>query len=367
MSAALPAPTSRYKYQVWQDSRLGRQKMVRDGLETVLTLVPVNRMFEVFPAYDKLICWEDEIHGGTGPTLAGPPAAASPTTARADAEQQQQQQQAAEAERWSGEDMAASRPLAQQRRRLRGSEVDEDENEQQLQGGPYLFDYEKKPVKLLAFVSMGGRGVRRVLLASFPVGCGGHGCRGLACAWCQLLPNAHHLHTWLPHCHACALPPALPSQSGCTAQHAITAARPPSTRPSLPPCLGPWQVLPDLSEERWQYAGTEIFKETGETARVWEWDLTGRLGDVCHSCMGHLPLGWLDADGTTTAWENSKPKLLKLCQKVHGCPMCTASAEGGASEMKYRFYATRDGVPLRLWMMGTNLYSGGDRLQITSG
>lgn len=30
----------RYKYQVWQDSRLGRQKMVRDGLETVLTLVP---------------------------------------------------------------------------------------------------------------------------------------------------------------------------------------------------------------------------------------------------------------------------------------------------------------------------------------
>lgn len=34
-------------------------------------------------------------------------------------------------------------------------------------------------------------------------------------------------------------------------------------------------------------------------------------------------------------------------------------AEGGASEMKYRFYATRDGVPLRLWMMGTNLYSGG--------
>ena len=35
-----------------------------------------------------------------------------------------------------------------------------------------------------------------------------------------------------------------------------------------------------------------------------------------------------------------------------------AGAEGGASEMKYRFYATRDGVPLRLWMMGTNLYSG---------
>lgn len=41
----------------------------------------------------------------------------------------------------------------------------------------------------------------------------------------------------------------------------------------IPP--SPPQVLPDLSEERWQYAGTEIFKETGETARVWEWDLTG--------------------------------------------------------------------------------------------
>ncbi len=44
---------------------------------------------------------------------------------------------------------------------------------------------------------------------------------------------------------------------------------------SIPPCPLCRQVLPDLSEERWQYAGTEIFKETGETARVWEWDLTG--------------------------------------------------------------------------------------------
>lgn len=35
--------------------------------------------------------------------------------------------------------------------------------------------------------------------------------------------------------------------------------------------------------------------------------------------------------------------------------------EGGVSEMKYRFYATRDGIPLRLWMMGTNLYSGARR------
>lgn len=26
--------------------------------------------------------------------------------------------------------------------------------------------------------------------------------------------------------------------------------------------------------------------------------------------------------------------------------------------MRYRFYVTRDGVPLRLWMLGTNLYTG---------
>lgn len=29
-----------YKYQAWQDAKLGRQKVVRDGVETVLTLVP---------------------------------------------------------------------------------------------------------------------------------------------------------------------------------------------------------------------------------------------------------------------------------------------------------------------------------------
>ncbi len=107
-------------------------------------------MYEVFPAYDKLTCWEDEIHGGTGPTLAGPPAAASPAAAGGASEQQQE---AADAGRWSGEDMAAGRPVAQQRRRLRGSALEAAEEEEEQQGGPYLFDYEKKPAKLLAFVS----------------------------------------------------------------------------------------------------------------------------------------------------------------------------------------------------------------------
>lgn len=109
-------------------------------------------MYEVFPAYDKLTCWEDEIHGGTGPTLAGPSAAASPAAAGGAS---MQQQEAADAGRWSGEDMAVGRPLAQQRRRLRGSalEAAEEEGEEEQQGGPYLFDFEKKPAKLLAFVS----------------------------------------------------------------------------------------------------------------------------------------------------------------------------------------------------------------------
>lgn len=139
----LPPPRS-YKYKAWTDSRLGRQKVERDGVETVLTLVPVNKMYEVFPAYDRLTCWVGEIHGGTGPTLAGADAGATPSAAG-------QPAAAGEEGRWSGEALAAGRPLAQQRRRLLGSEADEDEG--QPAGGPFLFDWEKKPAKLLGFVS----------------------------------------------------------------------------------------------------------------------------------------------------------------------------------------------------------------------
>ena len=35
-----PSPACSYKYQAWQDAKLGRQKIVRDGVETVVTLVP---------------------------------------------------------------------------------------------------------------------------------------------------------------------------------------------------------------------------------------------------------------------------------------------------------------------------------------
>eukprot|EP00887_Chlorella_sp_A99_P000277 scaffold13.g277.t1 len=65
-----------YVYQVWQDTAVGRQKMVRNGVETTLTLIPENHMYQVFPAGDELRCWVEEIHSGTGPTLASAAATA---------------------------------------------------------------------------------------------------------------------------------------------------------------------------------------------------------------------------------------------------------------------------------------------------
>lgn len=99
----------------------------------------------MFPAYDHLTCWEDEIHGGTGPTLAG-------TDTSSIAVQPAEEE---EEGRWSAKDVAAGRPLAAQRRRLSegaaaGSKKEEAQEEAR---GQYLFDWEKKPAKLLAFVS----------------------------------------------------------------------------------------------------------------------------------------------------------------------------------------------------------------------
>ena len=67
-------------------------------------------------------------------------------------------------------------------------------------------------------------------------------------------------------------------------------------------------VLPDLSEPRWVYKGSKRYKRTGVTADTWEWDLT----------------------------------------------------EGGM-DMRYRFYADKDGNPLELNMLGVNLYTGGHK------
>ncbi|KAI3428334.1 hypothetical protein D9Q98_006714 [Chlorella vulgaris] len=254
----------KYTYEAWQDSRLGRQKVVRNGVETVLLLVPVNKMYEVFPAYDHLICWEDEIHGGTGPTQAGAAQGATPAAPAAHTTQAPQAARQAgggsreataaaaaaagaagggkEAAGWLGvrgeQVVGGGRPLSQQRRRLlaqgeeeleveAGAAADEARFEdaaavpsrQPQQDSTNLFDWQKKPAKLLQF------------------------------------------------------------------------------------------LLPDLSEDRWAYLGTEVFKESGDTARVYQWDLSA----------------------------------------------------GGTSEMRYRFYVTREGAPLRLWMRGTNLYTGGHK------
>jgi hypothetical protein len=67
----------RYQYEAWQDVPGSRQKVVRDGVETVLTDASNNVMYQVFPAYDHLLCWKGPVHGGTGPTLASDLAAPS--------------------------------------------------------------------------------------------------------------------------------------------------------------------------------------------------------------------------------------------------------------------------------------------------
>ncbi|GAB4818605.1 hypothetical protein N2152v2_005651 [Parachlorella kessleri] len=70
-------------------------------------------------------------------------------------------------------------------------------------------------------------------------------------------------------------------------------------------------VLPDLSERRWEYKGKHLTanREGQEVAaRMWEWDMS---------------------EGNMT--------------------------------MKYQFYASQDGVPLKLWMLGINLLSGGHK------
>ena len=241
----------------------------------------MNKQYEVFPAYDRLICWQDEIHGGTGPTLAG--AAAADTTDAGDsdagqAQQQQVQQQQAEQQpeaeegAWSAEDMEAGRPLAQQRRRLlasRGAATAAQPARRHAgaaatagaaaAGGGFLFDVEKKPAKLLHFVSAGQGAAAAAAAASLHAGCPA----------CLHMTSSHH-------------PPLALT---LTATHCLPALPCPAL-PCLPARL---QLLPDLSEERWQYVGTEVFKETGDSAHVYEWDLTG--GCLVGRLEGHGGFG----------------------------------------------------------------------------
>ena len=59
-----------YSYRAWQDVPAARQRVDRDGVETVLTLAANNTLYQVFPAGDELTCWQDDVHGGSGPTAS---------------------------------------------------------------------------------------------------------------------------------------------------------------------------------------------------------------------------------------------------------------------------------------------------------
>ena len=154
------------------------QRVVRDDVETVIIRVEDDLMYEIFPAQDQFMCWEDSVHGGTGPT--------------------------------------------RRRRRLSFSGSADDD-------------------------------------------------------------------------------PSLVSSS----QPSLTSSY---TSSDDPPQSFLGFVLPDLSEDRWQYKGSERYSRTGDDVDVWEWDLTE-----------------------------------------------------GEMEMRYTFYTDFDGLPVELNMLGVNLYTGGHK------
>lgn len=56
----------RNHYDVSQDSVGGRQKIVRDKLETVLTIVDKSKRYNIYPAGDKYACFELDVHSAHG-------------------------------------------------------------------------------------------------------------------------------------------------------------------------------------------------------------------------------------------------------------------------------------------------------------
>ena len=58
----------RYEYDAIQDYENGRQKVVRDGVETVIIDGPDKKMYEIFPEVDTLHCWVAPADKGSGPT-----------------------------------------------------------------------------------------------------------------------------------------------------------------------------------------------------------------------------------------------------------------------------------------------------------
>jgi cathepsin L len=124
----------------------------------------------------------------------------------------------------------------------------------------------------------------------------------------SIFPAQSQYLCWIEHVHGGTGPTRRLTMSFPTDATALGAG-------GDPPAPDPPQnylsfILPDLSEFRWTFKGTETHKESGEKANLWEWDLT----------------------------------------------------EGEAMEMSYRFWtAVSDDRPLELSMLGVNLYTGGHK------
>ncbi|KDD75475.1 papain family cysteine protease, partial [Helicosporidium sp. ATCC 50920] len=57
------------KFEVWQDTKNGFQRVVKDGLETILCLVDADAKYTIYPAKDEYNCMKTELGSGpSGPT-----------------------------------------------------------------------------------------------------------------------------------------------------------------------------------------------------------------------------------------------------------------------------------------------------------
>ena len=65
-----PPPSRSYTYDAFQDLVNIRQKVVRNGVETVLSLSDVDKRYNIYPHRDRWGCWFSSLGGGgAGPTL----------------------------------------------------------------------------------------------------------------------------------------------------------------------------------------------------------------------------------------------------------------------------------------------------------
>lgn len=57
-----------YTYEVWQDYENGRQKVVRDGVETTIIDGGSKLSYQIFPRVDSMVCWIFKADKESGPT-----------------------------------------------------------------------------------------------------------------------------------------------------------------------------------------------------------------------------------------------------------------------------------------------------------